>query len=91
LQGKPQSSKTPILANCAPERDHYRDILDKLCDRLNVSNIEALEHAAKYQEMDLDFTAQHSEDLRGKLVSSQAMNLTYLNRIVELENEVAIA
>lgn len=70
------------------ERDYYRGILDKLCDRLNVPNIEALEHAAKYQEMDLDFTAQYNDDLRGKLVTSQAMNLGYLNRIVELENEV---
>lgn len=70
------------------ERDYYRDILDKLCDRLNAPNIEALEHIAKYQEMDLDFTSQHNEDLRGKLVDSQALNLRHLNRIIELESEV---
>lgn len=76
------------LSELRSERDYCRGILNKLCDRLNVPNIEALEHAAKYQEMDLDFTAQHSEDLRGKLVTSQATNLRYLNRIVELESEV---
>lgn len=76
------------LSELRSERDYYRSILDNLCDRLNVPNIEALEHAAKYQEMDLDFTAQYNDDLRGKLVTSQAMNLGYLNRIVELENEV---
>ena len=38
--------------------------------------------------MDLDFTSQHNDDLRGKLATSQANNLKYMNRIVELENEV---
>lgn len=70
------------------ERNYYRVILDKLCDRLNIADIESLEYAAKYQEMDLDFTAQHNDDLREKLVTSQAMALKYMKRIVELENEV---
>jgi len=70
------------------ERDHYRNILDKLCDRLKAQDIEALEHVAKSQEMSLDFIDQHNDDLRKKLVESQAMSLKYMNRIVELEREV---
>jgi hypothetical protein len=70
------------------ERDYYRGILDKLCDRLKAQDIEALEHVAKSQEMSLDFIDQHNDDLRKKLVESQAMSLKYMNRIVELEREV---
>jgi hypothetical protein len=70
------------------ERDYYRGILDTLCDRLKAQDIEALEHVAKSQEMSLDFIDQHNDDLRKKLVESQAMSLKYMNRIVELEREV---
>jgi len=70
------------------ERDYYRGILGKLCDRLNTPDIEALEHIAIHQEMSLDFIDQHNDDLREKLAASQATNLKYMNRIVDLENEL---
>jgi hypothetical protein len=70
------------------ERDYYRGILDKLCDRLKVVDIEALEHVAKYQEMSLDFTSQHNDNLAQQLAESQATSYKYVGRIVELENEL---
>ena len=70
------------------ERDYYRGILDKLCDRLNVKDIEELEHVAKYQEMGLDFASQHNEELLEQLANSQAMELKHTGRIFDLERRV---
>lgn len=64
------------------ECDYYRGILDKLCDRGNFDSIEALEqftNAGMYEPR---------TELRQQLAESQAKTLKYMNRIVELENEV---
>jgi|GEM_PF-3676174 len=70
------------------ERDYYRGILDKLCDRLNVKDIEELEHVAIHQEMSLNFIDQHNDELQEQLANSQAMELKHTGRIFELERRV---
>ena len=76
------------LGEIRSERDYYRVILDKLCDRLNIKDIESLEHVAKYQEIELDYTSQHNEELQEQLANSQAAELKYTGRIFELERKV---
>jgi hypothetical protein len=71
------------------ERDYYRGILDKLCDRLNVADIEALEHVAKYQEMSLDFTSQHNDDLAQQLAESYLTDAQAEGFIREVPNWVS--
>lgn len=72
------------------ERDYYRGILDKLCDRGNFASIEALEKFVG-GEIYSPFTITDQLNygrLRDELAQSQATSLKYMNRIVELENEV---
>ena len=69
------------------ERSYYREILDKLCDRLGVDTIEELEDLAT-NKIDLYFRSPQSKDLHNRLAESQATSYKYVGRIIELENEL---
>jgi hypothetical protein len=88
LQGKAAIIDYTDFTELRSERDYYRGILDKLCDRLKVVDIEALEHVVKHQEMSIDFTLQHNDDLQEKFIAAKVMASKRLSRIVELEDEL---
>lgn len=81
-QNEVKELQSPDRDELQSERDYYRGILDKLCDRGNFDSIEALE-----QFTDAGMYEPRTE-LRQKLAESQAKTLKYMCRIVELEREV---